>query len=237
VQLPPGVRAVVLDIEGTTTPISFVTEVLFPFARARLASTLARAGDEPEVAAATARLEQEWQAEAPPEVPSFADGTHYASYAMDRDRKSTGLKELQGLIWREGYESGELVSQVFEDVPPALEAWRGAGIRLGIFSSGSVLAQKLLFGHTDHGDLRKHFEHWTDTTTGPKREPSSYAAIAALFELAPGEILFLSDVPAELDAARAAGMRTGLLRRPGNAPVDACEHPSHTSLLELAPSA
>jgi enolase-phosphatase E1 len=234
VQLPLGVRAVVLDIEGTTTPISFVTEVLFPFARARLESTLARAGDDPAVAAAAARLKQEGEAEAPRDVPAFGDGAAYASYAMDRDRKSTGLKELQGLIWRDGYESGELVSRVFEDVPAALEAWHAGGVRLGIFSSGSVLAQKLLFGHTDHGDLRHHFEHWTDTATGPKREPSSYTAIAARFGLPPAEILFLSDVVVELDAAREAGMQTGLLRRPGNAPVDARDHPAHTSLLEAS---
>jgi len=153
---------------------------------------------------------------------------------MARDRKSTGLKQLQGLIWEEGYRAGALRGHVFPDVPPALAAWPAAGVRLRVFSSGSVRAQKLLFSHTDYGDLTRHFEAFHDTTTGPKLEPASYAAIAAAYALPPAEILFLSDHPGELTAAAAAGMQTGLLIRPGNATVDPGPHPTYRSFEELA---
>jgi enolase-phosphatase E1 len=152
---------------------------------------------------------------------------------MRLDRKSTGLKALQGLIWDEGYRSGALRGQVFPDVAPALAAWARSGVRLRIFSSGSVRAQKLLFGQSAAGDLARLFEGFHDTTTGPKQEPASYRAIAAAFALPPDSILFLSDVRGELDAAAAAGLRTGLLRRPGNRPADAGPHPVYSSFSEL----
>src|SRR5438874_1025745 len=136
---------------------------------------------------------------------------------MDADAKATGLKQLQGLIWQSGFESGELKAHVYDDVPPALEAWNAAGKDVRIYSSGSVHAQKLFFGHTTAGDLLPRFRGHYDTTTGPKKEPSSYQKIAADSSLPPGEILFLSDVVAELDAARSAGMQTVLVIRPGNA--------------------
>ena len=223
---------ILLDIEGTTTPISFVTEVLFPFARSRLAAAAASAQGHAEIAEALAMLREEWQAEGsgPPE---FGDGACYARHLMDLDRKSTGLKRLQGLIWRDGYRSGELQGLVFDDVPPALAGWKERGLRLGVFSSGSVLAQKLLFGHTQHGDLNGFFEAYFDTTSGPKREAASYRAIASSFALEPAEILFLSDVLGELDAARGAGLGTGLLERPGNPPVDAHTHPVYASFEPL----
>ena len=222
--MPSGVRGVLLDIEGTTTPITFVHDVLFPFARERLETYCRRADDDEAVRAAVERLRREHAAES--DAPPFGDGAPYAAWLMDRDRKSTGLKELQGIVWEEGYASGDLRAPVFEDVPPALEAWRQAGLRLRIFSSGSVLAQKLLFAHTDRGDLTGLFEGFHDTTTGPKKEAASYRSIAAAFELPPSEILFLSDVTAELDAARAARMRTGLSLRPGNRPTDPGPHPT-----------
>ena len=136
---------------------------------------------------------------------------------MDADVKATGLKQLQGLIWKSGFESGELKAHVYDDVPPALAAWNAAGKDMRIYSSGSVQAQKLFFGHTIAGDLLPHFRGHYDTTTGPKKEAASYQKIAAEFGLPPSEILFLSDVVAELDAARAAGMQTALVVRPGNA--------------------
>jgi len=136
---------------------------------------------------------------------------------MDGDVKATGLKQLQGLIWRSGFESGELRAHVYDDVPPALEAWRGAGIDVRIYSSGSVAAQVLFFGHTVAGDLRPLLNGHYDTTTGSKQEPASYLQIADAFGLPPAEILFLSDVTAELAAARQAGLQTALCLRPGNA--------------------
>ncbi len=233
--LPAGVRAVLTDIEGTTTPVAFVYEVLFPFARRRLAPTCAAAGENPQVAAAVRRLAAEHAAEAATgaDLPAFGDGAVYAAYLMDRDRKSTGLKALQGLIWEAGYRSGELVGQVYPDVPPALATWRRDGVRLRVFSSGSVLAQELLFGHSDHGDLVPFFEGFHDTTTGPKKEAASYQAIARAFDLPAGEVLFLSDVVAELDAAAAAGMPTGFFDRPGNQPADPGPHPVYREFGQL----
>ncbi|HSK79193.1 MAG TPA: acireductone synthase [Thermoanaerobaculia bacterium] len=231
--LPEGIGAVLTDIEGTTTSISFVYDVLFPYAEARLEEWLRRPDPGPELQDAIARLREEHREE---KLQDFGDGVAYARRLMDLDRKSTGLKALQGLIWDEGYRSGEIRSHVFPDVPGALEAWAQAGLRLRVFSSGSVKAQKLLFAHTEHGDLSGLFEEFHDTTTGPKQEASSYAAIAGAFGLPPGEILFLSDVRGELDAAAAAGMRTGMLVRPGNRPADPGPHPTHSTFSELLPS-
>ncbi len=234
--LPEGILALLLDIEGTTTPISFVYEVLFPYARERLEPACAEALPGTPVAAAIELLRREHEADSrggAEELPEFGTGAPYAAYLMDRDRKSTGLKALQGLIWEDGYRTGALHGQLFPDVPPALAAWRRDGVRVRIFSSGSVLAQKLLFAHSDHGDLSGLFEGFHDTTTGPKMAPSSYTAIAEVFSLPSGRILFLSDVVAELDAAAAAGMATGLLLRPGNRPAHSDRHPAHRVFSEL----
>lgn len=228
--LPPGTRAVLTDIEGTTTPLSFVLDVLFPYARRRLDA--ACASGEPRFVEALRRLRQEHEGERE-SVPNFVDGAPYAHWLMDRNSKSTGLKMLQGILWEDGYRAGELESQVWPDVADALRTWKEHGIRARVFSSGSVLAQKLLFGHSDQGDLLPYFEGFHDTTTGPKQTPAAYAAIAGSFGLPPGEILFLSDVTAELDAARDAGLQTGLLRRPGNKPAEANGHPAYRSFAEL----
>jgi enolase-phosphatase E1 len=240
---PRGVLGVLMDVEGTTTSISFVYDVLFPYAAARLEATCAERAAEPEVAAALARLREEHAAEsaraaaAPrplPPPPPFGDGAPYARYLMAQDRKSTGLKALQGLIWERGYRSGELRGHVFDDVPPALAAWRAAGVRLRVFSSGSVQAQRLLFEHSDHGDLSPLFAGFHDTTTGPKLEPRSYQAIAGAFGLPAPSLLFLSDTVGELDAAAAAGFRTALLERPGNRPQPAsAAHPACRSFADL----
>ena len=235
--LPEGVRAVLLDIEGTTTPLAFVEEVLFPYARERLEEAAARAAEDPELAAAIGRLRAEHEAErrqgGAGDLPDFGDGAPYARYLMAADRKSTGLKELQGLIWRRGYEDGSLEGQLFPDVPEALAGWRRDGVRLRIYSSGSVLAQELLFGHTPHGDLTPFLEGFHDTRTGPKKEPESYRRIAADMDLPPEAILFLSDSVEELDAAREAGLRTALAVRPGNRPARASSHPRYGSFTEL----
>jgi enolase-phosphatase E1 len=230
--IPP--RAILTDIEGTTTSIAFVYDVLFPYAAARLEGTCSQPEPRPDLVEALARLREEHGRETAAEPPPpFGDGAPYARWLMARDRKSTGLKLLQGLIWEEGYSRGEIRGHVYADVPPALAAWRAAGRRLRIFSSGSVRAQKLLFGHTDYGDLTPLFEGFHDTTTGPKQRPEAYAAIAAAFALPPEEILFLSDVTAELDAAARAGCRTGLLVRPGNRPAEAGEHRVYESFAEI----
>lgn len=230
--LPDDVRAVLVDIEGTTTPISFVYEVLFPYARERLNATVQRAADDPRIGEAIAQLRREWVVEGE-NRPDFGNGAAYARALMDQDRKSTGLKMLQGLIWEEGYRSGTLRGQVFDDVPKALRIWKQRGIRLRVFSSGSVLAQKLLFTYSNHGDLSGDFEAYHDTNTGPKREPHSYGAIAHEYGLPPSRILFLSDVAEELDAATAAGMQVGLAVRPGNLPVSGTAYRRIESFEEL----
>lgn len=225
-----GVRAVLTDIEGTTTPLSFVHDVLFPYARRRLDAACA-SGDE-RFAEALRVLRAEHQAEKG-DLAGFGDGAPYAHALMDRDRKSTGLKMLQGLLWEDGYRSGELKGQVYPDVAAALRRWKEEGIRARVFSSGSVLAQKLIFGYSDQGDLLPYFEGFHDTTTGAKQNPESYRAIAAAFDLPPAEILFLSDVVAELDGAREAGMQTGFFVRPGNKPAEPDGHPTYRSFEEL----
>jgi enolase-phosphatase E1 len=229
----PPPSAVLTDIEGTTTSIAFVYDALFPYAAARLERTCGQPDPGPELREALARLRAEHAQETAADPPPFGDGAPYARWLMERDRKSTGLKLLQGLIWDEGYARGEIRGHVYPDVPPVLKAWREQGRRLRVFSSGSVHAQKLLFGHTDHGDLTPLFEGFHDTLTGPKQTPAAYTAIAAAFALPPGEILFLSDVTPELDAASQAGYRTGLLVRPGNRPAEPGDHPVYGSFAEI----
>jgi enolase-phosphatase E1 len=218
---------VLLDVEGTTTPIAFVHDVLFPYARARLREFLEARRDEA-TRADVALLEAERRSESAADAPAW-DGTteaaraasalRYALWLMNRDRKSTALKSLQGRIWQEGYRSGTLSGDVYPDVPPALRRLRGRGARAAIYSSGSVLAQKLLFATTRHGDLTPLLAAHFDTTTGPKREAGSYRRIAEALTLAPGDVLFVSDAAGELDAARAAGFRTALCVRSGEPPA------------------
>lgn len=223
--------AVVLDVEGTTAPIAFVHDVLFPYAAARLDSFVATRGGEPAVAAALAALTAERAADREVAAP---DLIAYARALMACDRKSTGLKALQGLMWNEGYLAGELRGELYPDVTPAFAAWRAAGVTIASYSSGSIAAQRLLYAHTDGGDLDRLIAAYFDTTTGPKREPASYAAIAAALALPPARIAFVSDVIAELDAAAAAGLIAVLAVRPGNAPVaDGHGYPIATSLAEL----
>lgn len=222
-------RGILLDIEGTTTPIRFVSDVLFPYARARLSAQLEKESD-----AAIESLRAEHDADlragsAPPAWEPLA----YAQWLMDRDRKSTALKALQGRIWQEGYRTGELRGEVYPDVPPALARFTERGSDVRIFSSGSVLAQKLLFSTTPEGDLTRFLSGFFDTTTGAKTVPGSYARIAAAYGVACASILFVSDVSAELDAARQAGMETLLCVRPGNPPQPAHTHPSVDSLASI----
>jgi enolase-phosphatase E1 len=188
--------AVLMDVEGTTTPVAFVTEKLFPYARARLAAWCAAHAGHAALAA----------------VPG-EDKTAVLAGWMERDEKVTALKEVQGFIWAEGYASGEIVGEIYADVTPALRRWAKAGIKLFVYSSGSVAAQKLLFGHSQAGDLSGLFGGFFDTRVGAKREAASYAAIARGANVAGGEMLFLSDVGEELDAARAAGLATCQLVR------------------------
>jgi enolase-phosphatase E1 len=233
----PGVGAILLDIEGTTTPVDFVYQILFPFVRAHVEAFLRNHPEEasPDVALLRAEHEQDQGGTTVP--PSWEDASDvssavsYVNWLMERDRKSTALKSLQGKLWEEGYRTGALRGQVYHDVPRALSGWKRQGKTIGIYSSGSVLAQKLLFSHSTVGDLTPFIDHYFDTTTGPKKEPESYRRIADALALQPSAILFASDAVAELDAARAAGMKTALSVREG-APLSS-KHPAFTHFDQL----
>lgn len=233
--LTDDTRAILLDIEGTTTPIAFVHEVLFAHARSQVRNYLLEHSSSAEVAADLAKLRDEHAADMKQDLqpPALLAGLRdaeidsivaYVNWLIDRDRKSTGLKSLQGKIWQQGYADGSLKAQTFADVAPALERWRRAGLRISIFSSGSVLAQKLLFAHTEAGDLTKFISNYFDTSVGSKTDVQSYRQIAAALDLAPSEVLFISDVVAELAAASGAGMQTLLCVRPGNHPQESSAH-------------
>jgi enolase-phosphatase E1 len=229
-------RGILLDVEGTTSSISFVYDVLFEHAKKNVASFLAAHRNDPQVRTAALGLARGLGL--PDDVLVTDEGlTRLALGAVDlmnRDIKETSLKALQGMIWRGGYESGEIVAHVFDDVPPALAQWADGGVDVRIYSSGSIEAQKLFFAHTAAGDLTPSLRGHYDTTTGPKREAASYAAIAADMGLEPRQILFVSDVGAELDAARAAGMATALAVRPGNRePGGLYDHEAVSSFAEI----
>lgn len=215
------IRAVVTDIEGTTSAIAFVKETLFPFAMRELDAFLDARGAEPEVAALLA------------EVPGPDPRAQLRAW-MAEDAKATPLKSLQGLIWEAGFRDGRLKGHLWPDVASCLRAWHAAGLRLAVYSSGSVAAQRLLFGHSEAGDLLPLFSAFFDTRTGAKREAASYAAIAAALGLPPDAILFLSDVPEELDAARASGLATCQLVRQGDGTVPAGRHPEATDFPGVA---
>jgi enolase-phosphatase E1 len=228
------VKAVVLDVEGTTTSIGFVHDVLFGYARARLGDFLRRESQRVDVRDALDALRVEYgdDDDAPPGLAL----SRYALWLIDRDRKSTPLKALQGGVWEEGYRTGELVGDLYPDVPGALSRWRDAGTVVAVFSSGSVPAQRMLFSYSAFGDLSDLIAAHFDTTTGPKRDPASYMRIAASLRLAPSDTVFVSDLVAELDAARAAGMRTALCARDGVTGTPG-KHPVITALSELQAAA
>jgi enolase-phosphatase E1 len=225
-------RAILLDVEGTTSSIRFVNDVLFSYARQMLDSYLRSHWDTDEQAHAREQIARDTGAESfaawsrgEPRQRAREQLRMEVTRLMDRDAKTTGLKELQGLIWKEGFEAGKLRAHVYPDVVPALRRWNEAGLDVRIYSSGSVTAQRLFFSHTDVGDLSAFFKGNYDTTAGPKRSHESYAKIAADIALPPEQILFLSDVVAELDAAQAAGLQTALVARAENAPTgDGHEH-------------
>lgn len=212
------VRAILTDIEGTTSSIRFVKDVLFPFARERLPAFIVTHADRADV--------QHWLHEAAKEAGLVAASEQELIDLLvgwiDADRKSTALKALQGMIWEDGYRDGAFRAHIYADAAHALREWHARGIPLYVYSSGSVPAQKLLFGHTEAGDLAPLFSGFFDTETGGKREAASYARIAAAIGVQPDSILFLSDIVEELDAARASGLKTTqLARAPETCPADA----------------
>ena len=229
------IRAILLDIEGTTTPIDFVHKVLFPYAKERVGKYVVthfgKLADEISQLVDESAHDETYTIPVDPTEPGSVAA--YLEHLITVDRKSTPLKSIQGNVWKEGYESGELQSTVYADVPRALERWTQAGRTIAIYSSGSVLAQKLLFGYTDHGDLTPYISANFDTNVGQKREADSYRSIAAELGFDASELLFVSDIAAELDAAQAAGLQTALVVRPGNEVQNTSNHRSIDSFDEI----
>ena len=215
-------KAVLLDIEGTTTPIDFVHKTLFPFAKERIGKYVAHHFDSlhDEITQLVDEHSKDSGYTVPLDPTKPGSVSAYLEHLIDLDRKSTPLKSIQGKIWQQGYESGELCSVIFEDVPRAFERWKSAGKAIAIYSSGSMLAQKLIFKYSDRGDLSEFISDYFDTQVGHKREVKSYQMIAKELRCNAGEILFVSDIVEELDAARVAGTQTALSVRTGNAPIE-----------------
>lgn len=234
---PPGdYRAVLLDIEGTTTSIDFVYDVLFPFARREIPGFVERTWGEPATVAAVEALAKQAETDiltGLDEVPPIPEDDSPAErqqavirnalWQMDLDRKTTALKRLQGLVWDAGYTSGTLRGHVYPDVPKALAAWQERGVPVHIYSSGSIAAQKMLFGASEAGDLTGYISGYFDTTSGAKTDAQSYRKIAESLGLAPRDVVFVTDSLDEAWAASAAGMDTCVSTRPGN--PEAPEHP------------
>jgi enolase-phosphatase E1 len=216
--------AVVLDIEGTVSPLSAVHDVLFPYARNRIEDWIRQGRAEAVVAEVLRQLGGQ------------AGLNHVVRTLLgwhDDNAKHSPLKTLHGLIWEQGFLAGELRGEVYPDVPPALASWSRRGTRCWIYSSGSVLAQRLWFSRTNFGDLLGYLSGHFDTVSGgPKKEPASYRRIAGEIGAPPGEILFLSDSRAELDAARTAGWRAVGVRRPGCV-TEFGRHPVVADLTQL----
>lgn len=223
-----GISVVLLDIEGTTTPIDFVYRKLFPYARKHMAGYLAGHMHDKGVTDSLDGLYKQYLNDAasgqnPPEVkgPADLDGSvAYCHWLMDHDSKNSCLKDIQGRVWSDGYESGELQGEVYPDVPEAMKRWKSQNIRVCIYSSGSILGQKLIFGNTSTGDLTVYIEEFFDTGSGSKRESASYSGIASTLGVPSGSVLFISDRPYELDAASMAGMQALLCVRDGEYPEE-----------------
>jgi enolase-phosphatase E1 len=211
------IRCVLMDIEGTIIPVAFVHDVLFPYAKHRLAAFLREQHEEAavrqwaEVCQDTVTLERGRR-------PDYEELSDILSRWIEEDRKHPGLKGIQGMIWQEGYRTGAFAPDLYREVAPALDRWRRNGLRLALYSSGSEQAQRLLLEHTTDGNLTELFSDFFDTRIGAKSETASYQRIADHMAVRAEEILFLSDIEAELDAAAAAGLRTAHIVRPGTLP-------------------
>lgn len=248
-----AIRVILLDIEGTTTPIDFVFKTLFPFAAEHVEEFLREHSSDPESKTLIAELRSTWSGAASSGAPVWIESTPeekiasaaaYVRWLIARDSKITPLKTLQGKIWDQGFRSGALKGEVYPDVAPAFARWHEQRKRIAIFSSGSVLAQKLLFANSSaeetglkpgatREDLTPYIEAYFDTTTGPKREAGSYRKIVGALGVPTPEVLFVSDVEAELDAAKEAGMKTVQSLRPGITPASNAAQATIRSFDEL----
>ena len=235
-----------LDIEGTTCPVSFVSDVLFPFAKQELSHYIKQHWDKSPDNEQIKAAKKEWLDDRSTESVQIKqqvikgeseemDGLiQYLKHLISIDKKSTALKDLQGKIWEHGYNNGDLKSQLFPETAECLREWRKQGLALSVYSSGSIQAQKLLYRHSPAGDLEKLFSHWFDTHTGPKKSTESYIKIAEQLGSSPNKIWFVSDNGAECDSARSAGMHTLFSLRDGNPDRDPRDHTVVQSLREVS---
>ena len=234
-----------LDIEGTTCPVSFVSDILFPFAKQQLSQYIKQHWDKSPQNKTIQAAKKEWLDDKSPESIQIKqqvakleteemDGLiQYLKHLISIDKKSTALKDLQGKIWEHGYSNGDLKSQLFPETAECLRQWHEQGITLSVYSSGSIQAQQLLYRHSSNGDLEDLFSHWFDTHTGPKKSTKSYTTIAKKLHSSPNKIWFVSDNGAECDSARSAGMHTLFSLRDGNPDRDPRDHTAVQSLREV----
>ena len=236
---------ILLDIEGTTCPVSFVTETLFPYAKSELKSFLNRHRNDPFINQLIDNADNEWiqdnsedstrlrhQSEKEQKAKHLGIES-YLQLLIETDKKSTTLKDIQGKIWKEGYTTGRITSKLFEDAEENLKRWHKQGYRLSVYSSGSVEAQHLLYKYTNKGDIKNLFSYWFDTHIGNKKEPSSYTEIASVMGCKPQNSLFISDNSDECDAARSAGLGTLYSMRDGNPQQEPRNHPVIRHLEEV----
>ena len=267
-KISANIQHLLLDIEGTTCPVNFVSDVLFPYAKSHMLSYLQLHQSEPLIQSLMFEIENAWQQDSSPDALALANaipergqpteaikqinGTHeeprqtpgpatlspeaaclYLQWLIQQDRKLTPLKDLQGMIWEEGYQQGHLLAPLYDDVPAALKKWHQRGLSLSVYSSGSIQAQKLLYTYSNAGNLSHFFSSWFDTRTGPKNERSSYVLIAEALQTKPETILFISDSPCELKAAQDAEVNCIFSRRPGNPVMQAEGFPALESFDDL----
>jgi enolase-phosphatase E1 len=236
---------ILLDIEGTTCPVSFVTETLFPYAKSELKSFLDRHRKDPIINQLIDNADNEWMHDNSKDSARLRHQLEkgqqtkylkieaYLQLLIETDKKSTTLKDIQGKIWKEGYTTGRISSELFEDAHENLKRWHKQGYRLSVYSSGSVEAQHLLYKYTNKGDIKNLFSYWFDTHIGNKKEPSSYTEIASVMDCKPQNILFISDNNDECDAARSAGLGTLYSMRDGNPQQEPRNHPVIRHLEEV----
>ena len=236
---------ILLDIEGTTCPVSFVTETLFTYAKSELKNFLDRHRNNPLINQLIDNADNEWIQDKSEEstrlrhqLEKEQQAKHlkieaYLQLLIETDKKSTTLKDIQGKIWKEGYTTGRISSELFEDAHENLKRWHKQGYRLSVYSSGSVEAQHLLYKYTNKGDIKNLFSYWFDTHIGNKKEPSSYTEIASVVGCKPQNILFISDNSDECDAARSAGLGTLYSMRDGNPQQEPRNHPVIRHLEEV----
>ena len=236
---------ILLDIEGTTCPVSFVTNTLFPYAQTELKNFLEIHRNNPSIKQLIKNADEEWRQDNDEhsailrcqqdesQRPTHLKIEAYLQLLITADKKSTVLKDIQGKIWREGYTTGKISSEVYEDAHESLKRWYKQGFRLAVYSSGSIEAQHLLYKYTNKGDIENLFSSWFDTHIGNKKEPSSYTEIASVMGCKTQNILFISDNSDECDAARRAGLGTLYSMRDGNPQQEPRNHPVIRHLEEV----